>query len=115
MNLSKVLATVALVMGVSTALFAGNPKPEPKAATPNEAKTESAAGAVLYWYKVSYAGNPSGYIPAGATLQAHDVQDNVQSDCDPGNTRDCFRGFVNPQTTMTTSAGDGQIKTDEQP
>jgi TctA family transporter len=102
------------VLALTTANAKGSKTNEAKTtetvAAPTETKTKDAS---YYWYEVSYVGNTNGFIPAGATLVAHDQQSNVTAPCDAGSTRDCLRGFSSQQTAGTLSAGDAQIQTDE--
>lgn len=108
--MKKVIFSAALMMGLATVSFAGTPK-ECKTTAENVTKTKSGE---LYWYKVSYATNPGGIIPANSPLVAYDLEANVTSPCDPGSERDCLRGFEEEQTAETNLPGDGQIKTDEE-
>lgn len=110
--LSKLLATVALAMG-SLSLFADAPKKEAKPETPakTEVKSDAQAGAVLYWYEVTYdASHPSGYIAPGTPVFTHAEKGTFSTDCTPGDDIDCMRGFVSQPSLPTNNAGDDQIK-----
>jgi hypothetical protein len=109
--MKKVIFSAALLMGVAIISFAGNPK-DGKTNVGNA--TETKAGQQLYWYKVSYATDPNGIVPANSPLVAHDEEANVNSPCDAGSERDCLRGFQQAQTAETDAPGDAQIKTDEE-
>lgn len=110
--MKKIIFSAALLMGFAVVSFAGNPKDGKATATENT--TETKAGQQLYWYRVSYATNPNGIVPANSPLEAYDEEANVNSPCDPGSERDCLRGFPEAQTAETDAPGEGQIKTDEE-
>lgn len=113
--MKKAIYAAAVLLGLATLSFAGTPANKTVKEESPVVTTSATSTGELYWYKVSYVGNPSGYIPSGAPLQAHDVKANVTADCEDGTTRDCYRGFIAEQPSGTTQAGDDAIQTDEQP
>lgn len=114
--MKKILLSAALLMGLSTAVFAGTPKGEAK--EPKKAEVSSNTSTNLVWYKVTYdAAHPSGYIPAGRApeITADKAEAEELNLCPDGASYDCLRGFENPPTLPTNSAGSDQVKTNQQP
>ena len=60
----------------------------------------------LYWYQVTYdvPGYPDGYIVDSDALIAHEVKENVELPCDPGDAKDCVRGFTSQITSFPSQA-----------
>lgn len=101
----------ALLMGFVVVSFAGNPKD-----AKNTNGTEAKAKQNLVWYKVTYnATYPNGAVLSSADYVDEGEESQISSPCDEGTQRDCVRGFSSAPSFPTTSNGDGQIKTDEQP
>ena len=102
------------MMGLAAVSFAGTPN---DSKTTNENSAETKAGSTYFWYKVSYVGDPNGYIPANAEplIEGSQEDGENEADCDLGTTRDCLRGFANELTGPSSLPGDAQVKTDEQP
>ena len=109
--MKKIILSAALLMGFAVVSFAGTPK---DGNTVNDNSGEAKQN--LVWYKVTY----NATYPQGAVLSSSDLVDEgeeseIDSPCDDGTQRDCLRGFSAAPSFPSTSNGDGQIKTDEQP
>ena len=110
--MKKFILSAGLMLAAAVT-FAGNPKGETESTA---AKTSSEAS--MKWYAVTYdAAHPGGYIPSGSPVLVTGDQaaaENLRR-CEAGSNYDCLRGFNTAPSLPTTSSGDGQVTTDDQP
>lgn len=113
MKTSILSLAVALMLGFSFSANAGTP--EVKAAKAEAPSVKAHTSVDMYWYEVVYdASHPTGYIPANAALVVQGDQQAAENTdyCELGSSIDCLRGFLSPQISETSSAGDAQTKKD---